>query len=516
MASEIVVYDDFSRGEAGRLGLSKPPEPGYFSGKNVLVYSNGMLGPRPGWKDMAVTGVPTGVVVAQGSLAIRHIVIAQSGTSLKAYHFPVTSGARAVTAAAPVTVPAATIQPLPATQPPDGWLYAGYTNDLYATIGDELLVSQLDIAGGQTDTFRGIGYSGRRLYLSHNRVIRYSDPDPTNRSVWPSVNTFHVDNVTPAIHQFRTGTVFVTRHIGVSLLLGTTKSGRLVKLTPGTAPAFHGHSTVDHDDVLWYLQEGQDVLTYFDGATRRLLGHIPVLDGTKADDPNNLSAPRLFGMASGETAKGPDAKLAIASGRLAGAPSLMTYFDGRTWTQHTAPASVALSGAVQPWPTRPGVYWAATVSTETTAPRFLSWAPLLDRPAFTTDADSLPGDDSTTPLNAFASLPEHWRPQGEEARVRQVVIDLVKWNTGSATPNQLDVTVETFGRRDVAGESPATRSWTEAGNSSSRSGTRQRLVLDFGITTPGAGFQVKLANIKGVAIRSVIAVLDVYPGRPGR
>jgi hypothetical protein len=54
-----VVFDNFRGGEWGLLGGEKPPA-NSFHGKNVMVYANGLIGPRPGLKDFTPDNMPNG------------------------------------------------------------------------------------------------------------------------------------------------------------------------------------------------------------------------------------------------------------------------------------------------------------------------------------------------------------------------------------------------------------------------------------------------------------------------
>ncbi len=140
----------------------------------------------------------------------------------------------------------------------------------------------------------------------------------------------------------------------------------------------------------------------------------------------------------------------------------------------------------------------------------------IDRPAFVSDPDARPGDDSDTPLAATFSLPETWTADGTAMRVRQVIVDIKKYATGVATANQVDVQVETLGRRGLDGEGSVIRSWTEAGALATTAGKSDRIVMDFGAVTPGGGYQITLGNLKGVAVRAVHVAADDYPGQPRR
>jgi hypothetical protein len=58
--TKFQTYKDFSKGEWGELGPFRAPE-GSFTGNNVVLYTSGLLGPRPGLKENLYSGaVPQG------------------------------------------------------------------------------------------------------------------------------------------------------------------------------------------------------------------------------------------------------------------------------------------------------------------------------------------------------------------------------------------------------------------------------------------------------------------------
>ena len=54
---KVVKYDDFSGGEFGTLGAEHAP-PKTFTGRNVMRYFNGLIGPRPGLKRVVPNVAP--------------------------------------------------------------------------------------------------------------------------------------------------------------------------------------------------------------------------------------------------------------------------------------------------------------------------------------------------------------------------------------------------------------------------------------------------------------------------
>jgi hypothetical protein len=511
----VAVYDDFSAGEAGRFGLTKPPAQGFWSGKNVMVYPDGLLGPRPGMKDLTLAGVPQGRIIGavpqanQGSSAGTEVWVAchqNDGTpAVKLYRFNPTTGAVAVS-----TLEAATSSsPGLATMDTKGdkvYYREGGKSYRYDAAPEALDLLRSGDIGGPTFTIHGVrAYSGNA-----HKVVYSAANDFTS---WPSTNFFEVGEANEYVEALVSvgDVLFIIKRSGAWVLTGSPTGGRLSRVGDlwGVEASWLAKVTRESTVVVYDLPARQPGV--WDGAKYQLIPHIVAARGGK----ESLFAPANRGLAIAGSHTG-HASLFLDDKRAytGEANTLLTLFDGKTWSQHHTTLDV--SGSIAAWPggdkrfvvpIEPAVNMATV--------RWLAFDPFLGRPGFTTDTYARPGDDSDTPLAANVSLPEFWTEAGNEVSVRQVIVDAVKWNTGSATANEIQVSVETFGRRGTAGEKVDTKTWTEAGTAASTSGTRHREVFDFGRFQPGAGFQVKFPSLRGVAIRSVTVVYD-ETARPRR
>ena len=152
------------------------------------------------------------------------------------------------------------------------------------------------------------------------------------------------------------------------------------------------------------------------------------------------------------------------------------------------------------------------------SPSFYAFNPVLDRPGFTTDNLAQPGDGSTSALEAEISFPEWWSPSGEEAIVRSISVDFVKWNynsSGSETCH-FDVEVTALHRDNTSGtRTSATVSFDEVTSktTASNSGTTDRRIFRIGDQGVGHGFILNFSNIRGIAIRRVIVEVNLDPRR---
>jgi len=133
----------------------------------------------------------------------------------------------------------------------------------------------------------------------------------------------------------------------------------------------------------------------------------------------------------------------------------------------------------------------------------------LDRPAFTSDTWASPGDHSNTPLDASFRLPDYLAPEGKELRVRSVTVDFIKYTTGSATNNNITLTVTSQFRELVADDSSITPYvlFNEA-TTGATAGVRTRKVYRGTPGTWGGGYRITLSDLKGVAIDRVIVEFE--------
>lgn len=141
----------------------------------------------------------------------------------------------------------------------------------------------------------------------------------------------------------------------------------------------------------------------------------------------------------------------------------------------------------------------------------------LERPGFVDGFLENPGDDSNTPIDAYMRTKIVRAPEGQEVRVRKVIVELQKWNTG-VTTNGFTIEVDTYDR--VGTDSYATESiaWSEAGSvaPATAEGESDKIQKNFGSKGYGSGFRVGIVDVVGCAIRRIIAEVDVNPARqPG-
>lgn len=139
----------------------------------------------------------------------------------------------------------------------------------------------------------------------------------------------------------------------------------------------------------------------------------------------------------------------------------------------------------------------------------------LERPGFVGGFLENPGDDSSTPIDAYMRTKVVRAPEGQEMRVRKVIVEFQKWDTG-VTNNGFNIVVDTYDRLGTDDYTTETISWSEAGNVASTSGQSDKIQKNFGSKGFGSGFRIGITAVVGCAIRRIIAEVDVNPARqPG-
>lgn len=141
----------------------------------------------------------------------------------------------------------------------------------------------------------------------------------------------------------------------------------------------------------------------------------------------------------------------------------------------------------------------------------------LERPGFVDGFLENPGDNSDTPIDAWMRTKVVRAPEGQEMRVRKVLVEFQKWDTG-VTNNGFSIAVDTYDRLGTDDYATETIAWTEAANvaPNTAAGQSDKIQKNFGAKGYGSGFCINITDVVGCAIRRIIAEVDVDPARqPG-
>jgi hypothetical protein len=286
---------------------------------------------------------------------------------------------------------------------------------------------------------------------------------------------------------------------------GAGSSASVRKITAADWPSwtFNPHAVTNlADDIILEMTPLGDWPATFDGTQVDHFYHVgPVGDSSPYTGPTGI---RIM------PGRRPQEALIVRPDATNGALIYLNR-DG-TWTLHTFPTDISYMGSA----TGSGQFTLCKKGvTGVVAGAFYDYDINLDRPAFTSDTHARPGDLSDVPLSAHFMLPEWWSKPGTEVRVRQVIVDFVKYATGASSNNLLTVQLTCFGMFNNDGtEAPAAQTWTESGSAATTTGVRDRATFNFGEQGYGAGFQINMASIAGIAIRAITVVLDSQPSTP--
>lgn len=489
MSRAVVTYDDFRGGEWGTLGARRARQ-GMFQGTNVRVYGDGQIGPRPGVRDLGITSLTAGDAygVAYRPFGSQELVFVIGD---KVRVAPWNVGGVSSLAGTLGGTPTKIVRFNEATRRLNAKTYfAVYGQGVYSIDATPTLAGPI---AGAPDGYDVTLYRDRLIASDGNEQVFYSDA--ADFATWDALSYISVGYEYPmfALVSHRDGlSLFgqaliwrLTGTLGVSDVLRRASSA--LALSPNGDVVLDGETCI-------YIPNARNAPVLWDGgiADERSLAHLETWDDQNASVNFGGAIARRFN----------DVLFVSDS---ANNPGLLR--SNGVWSYLTF--DFATTAAVTRVDTDKFV-----VMTDDATPKAYILDMEVDRPGFTTDDWARPGDASDTPLSASFSLPEWWDPQGREVRVRSVIVNATKWDTGSATDNNLTCAVTALDRYGPsAALASASQSWTEAGASASTSGSAFREVFNFGDQGSGGGFQLAFTNLRGVAVRDIAVVLDVSETR---
>lgn len=540
MPDFAVTFDDWSKGEYGELGSRRAGRqgPGFFHGSNVWPYRDGLLGPRPGVKALTMTSMPNGKPRAVGFY--------QAGTTgrcgwwwanladKKVYDYDIQAQTVSASYVTPAVTNPAVYEMLSACSLGDATSYLT-TVENPAALGTGGLwrvdhnLQALTAAGASSGTV--IRFYRSRLLLGgslglpvvNNRVV-FSDIGSYGTASWETFGPFayfdgfETQRIT-GLHDFGDGLLITQANGDILLYTGALGSAAafLRRVGERAAPGDDRKGLMVDSRTLLFWGPNDKYPTIFTGAGFERLEHIQPFGSVAPLNDLNLGMTRLeepgdWLIWKGAAAVADTGLMAVARRRGA-----LTY---HTW----GVAGVTDMGGLFPLdelgtlaaahPEYGGVVILPTFGADAAVAPFYGFNASLDRPGFTSDTLARPGDGSDTPVAASFNIPEWWDDQGRDVRAEQLIIDFRKWNTGSATANEIGVKIRALDRSvHAAYKESATKTWTEAGASASVSGTDDRWELQLGDQGHGGGFEVYVTSLKGAAIRSITVLGSVDPAR---
>lgn len=499
-----VTFSDFSGGDYGEIGGAKAPK-NTFKAQNMLVTADGFLMPRPGWKDRSPTDLPVGKVtlMAPTSVPTKDMMI---GVADDVYTYNL---ANAPSPGASVSLLGTFgVTPTYALYPKAG------TSEFYVTIPENASY-KLDVVGSSVDELtdspggREIELYGLRLVVATTagRII-FSEPDDPDS--WPSENFIDIGDkwdITALREQNNHLSIFKSR--GKHVLTGIPGVNPIVRKTERSRGVLHpGEVDIDEDDMMWFIPWSDTNPASFDGNSTKRIDYLKNLASVR--DGDNPALPVVRGVAESVGDRSPSTLIATQGG---GANRMLLFHNG-VWTFHAT--SITISGMCRGGFT--GDFYVTDGGGVSASGKVFSNTFGLNRPAFTIDGLVSPGDNSNTPVDAWVKFPQYWSPDGTELRVEEVIVDFVKYNTGTSETSHFDIDVF-IGGRSPEGQGEATGvtyPWDEtvSGAGASIGDFKSDRKVQGCKTAKGSSFEIQLRNVRNVKIKTVTVVTALYKSRP--
>jgi hypothetical protein len=519
----IIDFDNFAGGEYGILEPWRAP-PGSWTGKNIVQYDNGSLGPRNGLREITLSTAIPGTIYSAGPYIQR--------TQSSLWVMVDNGGSRSIKVIdRDGVVTSITGTPPAFTEPVESLVHENV--EYFSVCGHQTY----KIAAGAwtaipnspgTRCFTKYGErflaaggdaspKGPSGSLSPANRIWYSAPDDPED--WPSLNFIDVFGSIVGLFPQRSHLVVITTE-GWWIITGVPGvNDTLRRQNRSEFPTWPTQATVIEPSMnLAYVhgslqeRDGEtegEIATHslgvFSGTTVEYASHIPFGSGQ-----NILTTPPTY---EAVTLRGPEDLL--VQGGIDTAKNRAVLFRNRAWQRIEWQAPVDLLG------------WCISMR-RTDRHQFLShqggtvrlfeWMAYNNRPAFTSDVRKKPGDASTTPFTAEFTLPEWHDDQGSNAGLVDLVVDFTSWNTGSPATNHFEIVPTVLRTFSDEAQAAPTLVFDEAGSASAATlrGTRRRIrfpAVARGLD--GTGFQLAFKALRGVAINRVQVLVEIDGPRVG-
>lgn len=499
-----VVYREFGAGEYGTMDLFHAP-PGTFHAKNLIKSRGGILLPRPGTEQYAATGLPVGVVHAIGYTGV-------TGRDLWVLIGRTVYTHTSVAMAGSWTAATGLLSSEPNEFCPSYEADGGLT---YITVpGQGLYLLNLTSGPGTLTAVAAVtaNMAGRAVTIWGERLFLAGYASPANRvyyseaqdfATWPAANYFDV-GYNPQVRHLDAQ----RDHLAIAKQDGswwaftgsTPATGTLRRQTTGQHPwhFWTQSAAITADDVIHYVPVQGSWPAEFDGSETSELRHLEYApqQGAVAGEQNVVPG-------------GNRDEVVFISGEPSNRGKALFLLEG-TWTYHIVGGSIAGGVASD----ANGSVFLHDGGAVATVPKVYRLN--VENPGTPggTASNSRPGDDSSTPLDTYLELPGWWSEDGQEYRVRQVVVDFRKWDLGVVVNNTIECEVDTYSRHEWAGPKTAVgNAWLEA-SAGTTAGARDRRLFNVGDSGYGSGFQVRFPQLTGVGIEQVVVKLERHPGKP--
>lgn len=535
MARRVIEHRDFYGGDWGRKQPWNAPR-NSFKALNMLVYSTGEIGVRPGLQNIT----PTNVVTADFANGIQGDPISSSfyygqGTSL--FRASAFEGQAQTTMTGAFTGSVSNLFYAKTGSPVVGnALYVmDVSRGIYSLVGNTL--TQLTAEAGN-----GLALFGDRLAYGRfssgpaTSGLKYNGltAGVSDLTSWPAANFIPVGdrNERPTDLWLQRGHLtFIKNTNGLFVFtgqLGVNETLRRAVNTLGPSPGSVATSCVTEGDMIWYIADtGHHIPASFDGTNVTYYeDQLLPIQGEGTNNTTSIAISDPLGVA-----------ITVGTTTLTTNPSFLTtklhlFYHG-VWSRHELP-NLGTKSEITSCPglslfdptlslTDITPYDSHNVpvlvfgSNAASTPAFYSLPLDTDRPGivpqngvdFESFNNEMPGDASLSQVSGTLELPEIHLENSDEFMVRGVIVDFRSWDTGGLLTNHFDLQVDCL--RPYDADSPnvsLTSEWDEDGTVSSPAGTVKRQVFMFGDQGVGNGYQLKFENIRGIAFQRFQVILE--------
>lgn len=499
VGTETVSYDDWSQGEFGDTAPDRAAE-GSWTGTNVVVYKDGHIGPRPGIRAADIgTALPNGALNGFGFVPTpldtepSHWVIL--GDEVWLFRPDNVDAAKTSTDLTTALTSGEFVWWKESTRQLFGEVHFATPNEVYRLKMNTADLTEIsgaanDEGGNDIET-----YKERLLVASATTTTRIWVSNAADFDTWDVEDYFDVGASWPVnmMVEFRDGLAIFTPG-GNWLLTGAQPTSYTLRRISDALPP-RPFSVVKTNEDMFYIPSARSAPIQYDGSygDEDGLRHLETWKALGAD----VTGIQSYGNR--------DLLFLSEDGDL-------LWRKNGVWTKHT------LGQGVGPYLARNFDSQAllAKDGDASNPAEFFYLNMDVERPAFTSDGSAQPGDGTDTPLEASFRLPDYFHPRGADIRVRRVIIDFTKYDTGASGTNNITASVSALARFRLPGSegSVATASWNEAVTEGSEAGIRDRAVLKVGQSGWAGGYRLALSDIRGVKIDRVLVDIETKEGRP--
>lgn len=516
MAEKVVVWDDWSGGEYGDIP-DHHAAPNQFTGMNVVVYRNGEIGPRPGIRSFTNDSLGHGFITGAGfagTAGADHWVMVNKALSTDVEIYDGTGGSTWVVHSGAITTPSVGLDVTSFEEVDSATTYVLVpTNKLY----------RFDhVDGGSTITpltftdpdGHAIAKYRDRLYGNSGNTVYYSEANDAD--TWDSSDFFKV-GVGPPVRWMgtqRDSLIIITSDSRVYQYTGSPGSDTLREIYTGTRHPwvfYPGQARVLPDGNLLFVPVDRDYPAWLTGGRVVEMDHLSILGGPDYSSADSSSEVGIYRLDEDDEAL----ILFEQDHPTSGQQRAITYRDGKWFFFEWGVANISTLASTDG---QEVVLLNDGGGTDPTVATFYTYNPKLERPAFTSDTYSQPGDNTDTPLDAYFKTGEWWAPEGQEVTVKNIIVDFTKYDTGAGVQNHFDVGVIRIAQHadDTSETAIAYQAFDEDDDSANTTGIRDRHISGgpSGGTIPSAGFQIYIEGIVGCTIKGIRVIIDQNPATP--